>query len=185
MTIYRHRLSRQVALAALTLSVLGAATVTSLTASAVPTPTISTTASHVAPNGTITINGTGCEPNGDATVDLGTGVGTPSENFWGNIYPIHTDANGAFTVQYTLTNDLADGTVITLIGQCPFTETGAHFAPITIVVETPSTTTSPATTETTGPATTTPASPTTVAVAPAHTAAVPAQPVQAHPTYTG
>ena len=109
-------------------------------------PAITTTSPTVTPTGTITIHGTECEANGDATVDLGTGVGTPSEDFWGNIYPIATDANGAFTATYDISSKaLAVGTVITIIGQCPFTEGGVNFGPITVTVQAAVTTTVPST----------------------------------------
>ncbi len=181
MQVTTNRITRRLAHALAVTATLCIAVAGPMSATAATTPAITTTSAYVAANGTITVNGTGCEANGDAIVNLATGVGTPQEDVWGGIYPISTDSTGSFTASYTLRNDLADGTVITLIGQCPFAEAAPHFAPITVTVGQPPTSTS--TTSTTTPPASTEA-PTTTAPAPVDPAK-PAGAVAAAPHYTG
>ncbi len=147
----------------------------------VPGPAITVDSPTVELGGTITINGTGCEANGDAIVHEFTGWGTPSENLVGTDYPIATDATGAFTVHHTISSNqgFADGTVITIVGQCPFAENAPSLGPVTVTVgpaQTSSTTTS-----TTAAPTSTTATPTT---APPVVAPI-AKPVPAAPPFTG
>ncbi len=171
----------------------------SMPAAATGSPSISTTAATVEIGGAITIHGTGCEPNGDAILHEALDYGTPSQNYFGTDYPIATDASGSFTVTrtiYATTPGLAEGSVITIVGSCPFDPEAPTLGPITVTVGPPATTTVPPSTapETSAPTTTvagstlpiTEAVPTTVpAPATAPPVAAPAAPQAAQPSYTG
>ncbi len=161
----------------------------SLPAAGTGSPSISTTAATVEIGGTITIHGTGCEPNGDAITHEVLDYGTSSQNYFGTDYPIATDASGSFTVTRTIdaTQGLAEGSVITIVGSCPFAPEAPTLGPITVTVGPQVTTT---VTPSTAPDSTATTSVSTVPVSQTNPTvpqpvAVPAVPQAAQPSLTG